>query len=117
MNKFILFFILLFIGCSLDNSLNNLTCENNGKIDFMYVNIPCEKCVDLIAEIMDNNEYVFSYDIIRNKDSHILINYCYNYKKINSKNVEKMMINNNFSINKSMTQEQEKYLQSICCNK
>jgi len=116
MRIFIFIIFLLFINCA-SNSNQKSSCQNNGKIDFMYINIPCEKCVDLITEIMDNNEHVFSYDIIRNKDSHILINYCYNYKKINSKNVEKMMINNNFSINKSMTQEQEKYLQSICCNK
>tara|TARA_B100000287_G_scaffold349688_1_gene338323 strand:- start:1007 stop:1354 length:348 start_codon:yes stop_codon:yes gene_type:complete len=115
MRIFIFIIFLLFINCA-SNSNQKSSCQNNGKIDFMYINIPCEKCVDLITEIMDNNEHVFSYDIIRNKDSHILINYCYNYKKIQSKDIEKMMTNNNFAINKSMTQNQEKYLQSICCN-
>ncbi len=115
MRIFIFIIFLLFINCA-SNSNQKSSCQNNGKIDFMYINIPCEKCVDLITEILDKNEYVFTYDIIRNKDSHILINYCYNYKKTTPIKIEEKFSSNNFPINKQITESQKLNLSKLCCN-
>ena len=112
--KIILLIILLFTGCA---SNNIKTCKNHGAIDFIYINIPCEKCADLIATIFDNNIDIFNYDILHNKENYIIINYCYNYKKTTPDKIEKIIADNNFSINKRMTIEQDIYLQSLCCEK
>ena len=116
MNKFILIIFLLLIGYA-SNSTQKQTCQDSGKIDFMYVNIPCDECVNLIESIFTDHPHIFSYDIIRNKETHIIINYCYNYKKTNSQDIEETLIDNNFSINQSMTEIQEKSLQSLCCKR
>ena len=116
MNKFILSILLLLISCS-SNSLQKSTCQNNGRIDFMYINIPCDDCTYLIESIFENNLNIFSYDIIRNKESHIMINYCYNYKKTAPQDIEKILTDNNFSINKPMNDIEKRRLQELCCTK
>ena len=114
MNKFILIIILLFIGCA-PNNFQESTCLNNGSIDFMYINIPCDECINLIENILKNNPHIFNYDITQNKKNHIIINYCYDYKKISPQNIEKIFTDNSFPINKSMTDAQNKNLQDLCC--
>ena len=114
MNNLVLIIILLLSGCALDGK-HKSTCQNNGAIDFMYIDIPCEGCVDFIEDIFKNNSHIFSYDIIRNKENHLIINYCYNYKKIRSQDIEKMLTDNNFSINQTITDIQKSELQKLCC--
>ena len=115
MNKLILILLLLLFGCA-PSSLQKSTCQNNGRIDFIYINIPCDECVTLIESIFENNLNIFSYDTIRNKESHIMVNYCYNYKKITPQGIERILIDNNFPINKPMTETQKLKLSELCCN-
>ena len=105
---------LLILGCS---SLNKAfpTCKNNGTVDFMYINIPCDNCLDIIIEIMESNSDVFNYDIIRNKESHVLMNYCYNYNNTSSFIIEKKMIEKGFSMNETLNETQKKILENLCC--
>ena len=114
MNKIILIIVLLFIGCA-SNSAR--TCKNHGAIDFIYINVPCEGCIDLVNTIFANNNGIFSYDVTHNKEDNIMVTYCYDYKKINPEEIEKNMVDNNFPVNKKMNAQQEKYLKSICCDK
>ena len=114
MNSLVLIIILLLSGCALD-SKHKSTCQNNGAIDFMYIDIPCEECVDFIEDIFKNNSHIFSYDIETVSEHLLFINYCYNYKKITSQNIENMLTDNNFSINQTITDSQEDKLRELCC--
>ena len=113
MKNFILIILLLFIGCA---SNVEASCENSGMVDFMYINVPCDDCIPLIENIFKNNSNIFSYDIMQNRGNHIIINYCYNYKKITPQDIEKIILDNNFPINNSITSKQAQYLQNLCCN-
>ena len=85
--KFI--FLIFLIGCSKVGFSNKKSCANNGDIHFMYVNVPCEECVMVIEEVLDLNSNIFDYNMVRNQDSHILINYCYNPKETDILFIEK----------------------------
>ena len=115
MKIFILIIFLLFINCA-SNSNQKSSCQNNGKIDFLYINIPCEDCINVINDIFANNINIFNYEMIRNKESHIIINYCYNYKKTTPVEIEEKFSSNNFPINKQMTESQKLNLSEFCCN-
>ena len=114
MKRILLIFFLLIINCVSNNS-HKLSCESNGKIDFMYINIPCEECVSIIDNFFGNEENIFSYDMIRNKESHIIINYCYNYRKTSPSKIEKRLTDNNFAINQALTEAQKSKLIELCC--
>ena len=114
MRKNFLIIFLLFINC-VSNSSQKLSCEDNGKIDFLYINIPCEECVTTINSFFENDENIFSYDMIRNKESHVIINYCYNYKKTSPSKIEKSLTDNIFAINKTLTGAQKAKLNDLCC--
>ena len=115
--KFLLIVFLLLTGCA-QNNLNREkpTCQNEGMIDFMYINIPCEGCLDIIKDIMDENLEIFNYEIIQNKENHILINYCYNYSSTSAATIEESLLNKGFPINQSMTEQQQNTLQTMCCS-
>lgn len=110
--KLILF--LLFIGCSKINSTIKSSCSNNGNIHFMYVNVPCEECVIMIEEILDLNPNIFDYNMVRNKENHILINYCYNYQETDVLFIEKSIADIGLLVNQSL---ENKLITSktLCC--
>ena len=115
MRIFVLTICFLFIlGCS-NLKKTFPTCENNGTVNFMYINIPCDNCINLIIEILESNSDIFNYDIIRNKDTHILINYCYDYNNTSSFIIEKKMIEKGFSMNETLNETQKKILENLCC--
>ena len=115
MRIFIFIIFLLFINCA-SNSNQKASCQNNGKIDFLYINIPCENCINVINDIFANDINIFNYEMIRNKESHIIINYCYNYEKTTPVEIEEKFSSNNFPINKQMTESQKLNLNELCCN-
>ena len=65
--------ILLF-SCSANNpGLNQRpNCQNNGTIDFVYINIPCESCIQFIEQLIEQNNDIFDYNIIAKNNQHIL---------------------------------------------
>ena len=106
---------VLIIGCSNLGS-KSPTCEKNGTIDFMYINIPCESCIMVIEEIMKSNSDIFDYDIIINQDNHIMINYCYNSSNISRLMVEKNILDYGFPINQPLTDKDRRNLTQKYCN-
>ena len=46
---------LFLIGCAKmsSDSSNKASCANNGNVDFIYINSPCEECVLVVEEILD----------------------------------------------------------------
>ena len=63
----------------------------------MYINIPCEECVIIIEETLDLNSNIFDYNMVRNKENHILINYCYNSKNTDVFSIEKSFLRKDFT--------------------
>tara|TARA_B100001540_G_scaffold317379_1_gene350311 strand:+ start:201 stop:578 length:378 start_codon:yes stop_codon:yes gene_type:complete len=116
MYKIILLLCFFVISCSSNNiSLQSQSCQNNGTIDFLYIHIPCNSCINLVEEIIESNEGIFDYNIIGNKDTHILINYCYNQNKTSKMLIQEMFLKNGFAINQQMTDMQIDDLESLCC--
>ena len=64
---------------------------------------------------MDSTSDIFNYDIIRNKENHVLINYCYNYNNTASFIIEKKITDKGFSINEPLNADQKKLLNDLCC--
>ena len=110
---------LLLLGCSqIPQISSKTTCESDGTIDFMYINVPCKKCIELIENILDSNQEIFSYDITENNiydDIFILINYCYNYNTTSSTIIKESVVEKGFSINGVIPEEQKIILENTCC--
>ena len=88
-------------------------------IDFIYINIPCKGCIELIEDTLDSNQEIFSYDITENnvyEDIFLLINYCYNYNTTTSAIIEESVVDKGFSINGMIPEEQKIILENACCN-
>lgn len=119
MLKFLLLLLLLF-GCSqIAQTTSRTTCQNDGTIDFMYINIPCKECIELIKDTLDANQEIFSYDITENniyEDVFILINYCYNYNTMSSPIIEESITDKGFIISGVTSEEQKIILKNTCCN-
>ena len=115
MRSLLLTVSFLFISSCSNLSQASPTCKNNGTIDFMYINILCDNCINVIIEIMDSNSDIFNYDIIRNKENHVLINYCYNYNNTASFIIEKKLTDKGFSINEPLNADQKKLINDLCC--
>ena len=112
--KFKLILFLLIIGCSKISSPKTDSCAKNGDIHFMYVSIPCEECAFAIEETLDSNPNIFDYNMVRNKENHILINYCYNSKKTDVIFIEKSIAEMGLSINQSISGRLDN-LNTLCC--
>ena len=105
---------MLIIGCSNLGS-KSPTCENNGTIDFMYINIPCENCIMIIEEIMESNANIFDYNIIANQNNHIMVNYCYDSNITSQLMVEKNILEHGFPVNQTLTDQKLNSLAKIYC--
>ena len=118
MKKTLLLIILLFLSCS-NTSITNKSsnCQKNGTIDFLYINIPCNDCIQFIEQIIGSNNSIFDYNVIANKEKHILINYCYDYNSTTEFLIEKMFTDYGFVINQEMTEQQMTVLENLCCTK
>ena len=68
----------------------------------MYVNVPCEECVVKIEETLDLNLNIFDYNMIRNKETHILINYCYNSEQTDILSIEKSIADIGLLVNQNL---------------
>ncbi len=100
--KLKLIILLLAMGCTTISSDNKSSCSKNGNIHFMYVNIPCEECVMMIEEILDSNPNIFDYNMVRNKENHILINYCYNSEQTDILFIEKSISDIGLLVNQNL---------------
>ncbi len=113
--KLKIIFIILFIGCAKVGFSNKKSCANNGDIHFMYVNVPCEECVMAIEEVLDLNSNIFDYNMVRNQDSHILINYCYNSEETDVLFIEKSISDMGLSVNQAAG-SQHINSDNLCCS-
>ena len=114
MNFFYLISFILITGCY-NITQQASTCKNSGNIDFIYINTPCDECIDMISKIINSNPNIFNSEIIRNKENHILINYCYNYHNTSSFLIEKTITDKGFLINQSLDDIKKQELESLCC--
>ena len=56
--------IFLFcIQCGTINQNQLKSCEDDGMINFTYINIPCKECVYFIQDLFNSNKAIFNYDI------------------------------------------------------
>ena len=62
----ILIILLFCLSCGTVTQNNSQTCENDGMINFTYINIPCKNCIYLIQDLLDSNQAIFNYDITEN---------------------------------------------------
>ena len=107
--KFIIFFLL--IGCTKIGPSNTNTCANNGNVDFIYIDVPCEECVIEIETILDSNSNIFDYDMVRNKENHIIIWICYHSKNTDILSIEKSITDIGLSVNQDILNTQT----TLCC--
>ena len=112
---FINIFFILLIGCS-NLGTKQPTCQNNGTIDFMYINIPCEDSIHIIEEIMESTSDIFDYNIIANQNNHIMVNYCYDNNIISQLMIEKKILEYGFPINQPLTDQELESLTKKYCN-
>ena len=115
----ILIIFLFFSGCGKISQQNFQTCENDGMINFTYINIPCKNCIHLIQDLLDSNQAIFNYDITENNihnQIYLLINYCYNHAITSPDIIEQNLIENGFVINENLSEEKIILLQDRCCN-
>jgi len=116
MKKVLLLATLLFLNCSNTSIINKApNCQNNGTIDFLYINIPCNDCIHFVEGLIEDNEGIFDYNIIANKDEHILINYCYDNSSTSKLLIEEVFRDNGFIANQEMTEQQINFLENLCC--
>ena len=109
--------VILLLSCSANNVGFNQrpNCQNNGTIDFIYVNIPCESCIQFIEQLIEQNNNIFDYNVIAKNNQHILINYCYNHTLISKLEIESFFRENGFTANQEMNENQLVALESLCC--
>tara|TARA_Y100001960_G_C14267490_1_gene630589 strand:+ start:163 stop:546 length:384 start_codon:yes stop_codon:yes gene_type:complete len=115
----ILIILLFCLGCGTVTQNNSQTCENDGMINFTYINIPCKNCIYLIQDILDSNKAIFNYDITENnmnEQIYLLINYCYNQTIISPDIIEQELIDNGFVINEKLSEQKITILNDRCCN-
>ena len=116
MYKTIFLICFFVISCSTSNTnLKSQSCQNNGTIDFLYINIPCESCIQFIEELIEDNDGIFDYNIIGNKNEHILINYCYNDNLVSKLDIEEMFRSNGFILDREINKQQLLSLKALCC--
>ena len=113
--NFIIIFFLLFMGCTKIEPTIKSSCSNNGNIHFMYVDVPCEECVSMIEEIFNLNSNIFDYNMVRSKENHILINYCYNSQKTNIFFIEKSISDIGLLVNQPITSRNINS-DNLCCS-
>ena len=117
LKKIIIF--LFCIQCGTINQNQLKSCEDDGMINFTYINIPCKECVYFIQDLFNLNKAIFNYDITENNihnQTYILINYCYNHTIISPDIIEQELIDNGFIINEKLTEEKTAILKDRCCN-
>ena len=117
LKKIIIF--LFCIQCGTINQNQLKSCEDDGMINFTYINIPCKECIYFIQDIFNSNKAIFNYDITENSihnQTYILINYCYNHTIISPDIIEQELIDNGFIINEKLTEEKTAILKDRCCN-
>ena len=109
--------LILLLSCSAKNAgLNQRSnCQNDGTIDFIYVNIPCESCIQFIEQLIEQNNNIFDYNIIAKNNQHILINYCYNHTLISKLEIESFFRDSGFIVNQEINNNQLVDLESLCC--
>tara|TARA_Y100001970_G_C14158967_1_gene817354 strand:- start:910 stop:1245 length:336 start_codon:yes stop_codon:yes gene_type:complete len=109
--------MLLFLGCSTNTATtkDSPNCQNSGTIDFLYINVPCDDCIHFVEGLIENNGAIFDYNIIANKEQHILINYCYNNSMTSKLLIEEEFRDNGFIANQEMTEKQILFLENLCC--
>ena len=112
--KLKIIFIILFISCTKVGFPNKKSCANSGEIHFMYVNVPCEECVVMIEEILDLNSNIFDYNMVRNRENHILINYCYNSQETDVLFIEKSITDIGLLVNQGL-ENKLIALNTLCC--
>ena len=115
----ILIILLFCLSCGTVTQNNSQTCENDGMINFTYINIPCKNCIYLIQDILDSNKAIFNYDITENnmnEQIYLLINYCYNQTIISPDIIEQELIDNGFVINDKLSEQKINILNDRCCN-
>ena len=115
----ILIILLFCLSCGTVTQNNSQTCENDGIINFTYINIPCKNCIYLIQDLLDSNQAIFNYDITENNfhnQIYLLINYCYNHTITSPDIIEQNLIDNGFVINGNLSEEKITLLQDRCCN-
>jgi len=115
----ILIILLFCLSCGTVTQNNSQTCENDGIINFTYINIPCKNCIYLIQDLLDSNQAIFNYDITENNfhnQIYLLINYCYNHAITSPDIIEQNLIDNGFVINGNLSEEKITLLQDRCCN-
>ena len=115
----ILIILLFCLSCGTVTQNNSQTCENDGMINFTYINVPCKNCISLVQDLLDSNQAIFNYDITENNihnQIYLLINYCYNNAITSPDIIEQNLIDNGFVINGNLSEEKITLLQDRCCN-
>ena len=115
----ILIILLFCLSCGTVTQNNSQTCENDGMINFTYINIPCKNCIYLVQDLLNSNQAIFNYDITENNihnQIYLLINYCYNNAITSPDIIEQNLIDNGFLINENLSEEKITFLQDRCCN-
>ena len=115
----ILIILLFCLSCGTVTQNNSQTCENDGMINFTYINIPCKNCIYLVQDLLNSNQAIFNYDITENNihnQIYLLINYCYNNAITSPDIIEQNLIDNGFVINENLSEEKITLLQERCCN-
>ena len=90
---------MFLMSCMKFNSSSLESCANDGEIHFIYIDAPCEECIIEIQEFFNSNSNIFDYNMVRHKENHVLINYCYNSKKTDVIFIEKNILDMGLSIN------------------
>ena len=117
MKKLLFLVVLLFLSCSANTATtkDSSNCQNSGTIDFLYINVPCDDCIHFVEGLIEDNEGIFDYNIIANKDEHILINYCYDNNSTSKLLIEEELRDNGFIANQEATVQQINFLENLCC--
>ena len=111
--KSYLFLLVILFSCSKLDSLNP-NCKNNGKIDFMMIDMPCKEAIKIIDALFAEHPLIFDYDIINESSGFTIINYCYD-EKYSSKDMKTLLNQKGFTINQKITPKEKDALRSLYC--
>ena len=70
----------------------------------------------IIEELLESNSNIFDYNMVRNKENHILINYCYNSKKTDVFLIEQSITDIGLSVNQGAVNSQQGVSEILCCS-